>query len=260
MNRIFTFGCSFTEYVWPTWADIILHNNEGFNMGMRGSGFDALLYRLMETDRIFKLNNTDKIIIIFTTPIRWDLIISDDLEWSSHGQITTSELSKYENKLFNVDGLVFKSIYNSKLIKEYLEKRKLNYVIGSINNLYHNYGNYFETLSLNHKTYSLIKEIESEVKLDLIDIHSYLYNIDSWPPTKKWSDIVDYHPRPIQYFNWVNDVLLKNIDIQLKLSYNDVMEIESYIDGLKTMEECEIFFKEKYSDTYNKKMNRKIYL
>jgi len=34
MGRIFTFGCSFTEYSWPTWADMILHKREGVNYGI----------------------------------------------------------------------------------------------------------------------------------------------------------------------------------------------------------------------------------
>ena len=25
--RIFTFGCSFTQYHWPTWADILINEN-----------------------------------------------------------------------------------------------------------------------------------------------------------------------------------------------------------------------------------------
>jgi hypothetical protein len=33
-SRIFTFGCSFTEYEWPTWADIILYKNIRYIMNI----------------------------------------------------------------------------------------------------------------------------------------------------------------------------------------------------------------------------------
>lgn len=259
-KRIFTFGCSFTEYVWPTWADMILYGNEGLNVATRGTGNEAILYRLMEVDRKHKLNNSDVVIIIFTTPIRWDLIISNNSEWAGFGQVTTSALSKYENDLFTIDGLIFKSMYSIKLIKEFLDKRDVKYVFGSVNNLYENYGNYFEDFKLSNEINSLVKSVKDDVKLNLQDFHSYLYEQRYWPVSKKWSDINDYHPRPINYYNWIKDVLLKSVDIDLKITDSEVMEMELDIGGLKTMKECEIFFKNEYSELMDKKLTRKIYL
>ena len=42
-KRLFTFGCSFTQYNWPTWADILgrsLHQEgwEFHNIGRAGTG------------------------------------------------------------------------------------------------------------------------------------------------------------------------------------------------------------------------------
>jgi len=259
-NRIFTFGCSFTDYVWPTWADMILYGNEGFNMGIRGVGNEAILYRLLEVDRKYKLNNEDTVIIIFTTPIRWDLIISNNSEWSGFGQTTTSSLSKYENELYTVDGLIFKSMHTINLIKDFLDKKGVRYVFGSVNNLYENYGNYFENFKLSNEINSLVDSVKDNVKLDLQDFHSYLYGVKYWPVSKKWSDISDYHPRPINYYNWVKNVLLKHIDVDLKITESDVVKIESEIDKLKTMSECEIFFKNEYNELMGRKLTRGIYL
>lgn len=259
-SRIFTFGCSFTEYVWPTWSDIILYGNEGYNMGIRGTGIESTLFRLLEVDRKYKLTDKDKVIIIFTTPIRWDLIISENLEWCNFGQATTSTLSKYENELYTIDGLIFKSIYQTKQIKDFLDKKSVKYVLGSVNGIYKNYGNYFESLNLNNSTHRLIRDIECEVNLDLQDFHSFLYEGNQWTITKKWEDINDYHPRPMQYFKWVTDVLLKHIDVDLKITKDDIMEIESHIDRLKKMDQCESFFNSQYVDLMNKKITRGIYL
>ena len=35
---LYTFGCSFTKYVWPTWADLLLSQVDGENWGMCGGG------------------------------------------------------------------------------------------------------------------------------------------------------------------------------------------------------------------------------
>lgn len=259
-KRIFTFGCSFTEYVWPTWADMVLYGNEGINVGVRGVGNEAILYRLMEVERKYCLNENDTVIIIFTTPIRWDLIVSNNSEWAGFGQATTSSLSKYENELYTIDGLIFKSMYSIKLIKEFLDKRSIKYVFGSVNNLYENYGNYFENFELSTEINALVDLVKNEVNLNLQDFHSYLYEQKYWPVSKKWIDINDYHPRPMGYYKWIKDILLNDVDIDLKINENDILKIESEIEELKTMSECEIYFKKKHSDLMNKKLTRKIYL
>jgi hypothetical protein len=260
-DRIFTFGCSFTEYVWPTWADMILYGNEGHNVGIRGSGNESILYRLLETDRKYKLNQNDTIIILFTTPIRWDLIISNNSEWGEFGQVTSSSLSKYENELYTIDGLIFKSMYSITLIKDFLDKKNVKYLFGSVNNLYENYGNYFENFKLSNELNSLVKITQSNVNLHLQDFHSYLYRGNFWVTTKKWDKGADdYHPRPISHYKWIRDVLLKHMDIDLKITENDVLKIESNIDKIKTMNECEIFFKNEHNDLVNRKLTKKIYL
>ena len=47
MSRLFTFGCSFTNYAWPTWADFLGLEFEHFeNWGV--SGVLAMLQLLIE--------------------------------------------------------------------------------------------------------------------------------------------------------------------------------------------------------------------
>ena len=44
MSRVFTFGCSFTSFFWPTWADIIINDFEN---------------RLFELPSFEKVNNNE---------------------------------------------------------------------------------------------------------------------------------------------------------------------------------------------------------
>ena len=40
-KRVFAFGCSFTNYIYPTWADLIMHempSAECYNFGKAGGG------------------------------------------------------------------------------------------------------------------------------------------------------------------------------------------------------------------------------
>jgi hypothetical protein len=260
MGRIFTFGCSFTEYKWPTWADMILYGNEGYNCGVSGGGFDSILYRLIETDRKFKLTTDDKIIIVFTTPLRWDLIINQ--QWSTHGQVTNSpHFVKYLDKLFSIDGLIYKSFYNIQLIDDFLKYRNLNYVFGSLNGIYSHIGNYFEYHDISEETKGLIKYVSDRVNVELMDFKTFIMGqSESWTVTKKYkNDNSEYHPRPLTHYKWVTEILMKHMEIDLKLSENEIMEIETHIEKLEYVEDS-TKIKDVFPKFFNKRLLYSIYL
>lgn len=259
MGRIFTFGCSFTEYRWPTWADIILYGNKGYNCAVSGGGFDSILYRLMETDRKFKLTSEDKIIIVFTTPLRWDLITN--LSWSTHGQVINNPiLSKHQDKLFSIDGLAYKSYNNILLIDEYLKNRNLNHIFGSITDIYEHVGNYFEFFDMANETKDLINHVKNKVEIKLCDFKSFMGEDKSWEVTKKYKDDnSEYHPRPITHYKWVKEVLMKHIDIDLKVSENQIKEIENHIDKLEYVEDSNKI-KHVFPEFFDKRVSNSIYI
>ena len=260
MGRIFTFGCSFTDYRWPTWADIILYGNEGYNCAVTGGGFDSILYRLLEVDRKFKLTKEDKIIIVLTTPLRWDIIVNQS--WSTHGQITSNpSFAKYENKLFSIDGLAYKSFNNLLLIQEFLERRNLNYVFGAITDLYKHLGNYFEDYNRVSETDELIKYVKSKVKIELIDFKNFISDPDTpWVTTKVYKDNKsEYHPRPLTHYRWVTDVLMKHMNIDLKITQDQLLEVEKHIDTLVYDDES-FQIKDVFPEFFKKKLPIGLYI
>ena len=49
MSRLFVLGCSFTNYAWPTWADMLGTEFEVYeNWGYPGLGNRAICERLIE--------------------------------------------------------------------------------------------------------------------------------------------------------------------------------------------------------------------
>jgi hypothetical protein len=259
MSRIFTFGCSFTEYRWPTWADIILYGNVGYNCGVSGGGFDSILYRLMEVDRKFKLTSDDKVIIVFTTPLRWDIITN--YSWSTHGQILNSQFKKYENKLYSLEGLIFKSFYNIKIIHDFLENKKINYVFGSVNDLFLDLGNYFEKIDIIEETNELINYVKNNVEIKLLNFSKYTSSYKTgWTTTKKYIDNnSEYHPRPITYYSWVNDILVKEIDVDIKITKEQILEIEKHIDSMEYVSQSHEI-KNIFPDFFEHRLSYSIYI
>jgi hypothetical protein len=72
-SRLFTFGCSFTRYHYPTWADIVGKNFSEFqNWGRAGSGNNFILNSLNECDLRNNIDTNDTVIIMWSGLSRID--------------------------------------------------------------------------------------------------------------------------------------------------------------------------------------------
>lgn len=92
-KRLFTFGCSFTSYMWPTWADVIakeMPNAEFFNLGKSGSGNLLVSLRIAEANNRFKFTDTDLIMIMYSSYCREDRWVDGD--WISCGNIFNNDV------------------------------------------------------------------------------------------------------------------------------------------------------------------------
>ena len=61
-KRLFTIGCSFTYWHWPTWNDYIgLNFDEYHSLGCGGADNRYILYKFLEADKKYLLISTDDI-------------------------------------------------------------------------------------------------------------------------------------------------------------------------------------------------------
>jgi hypothetical protein len=72
-GRLFTFGCSFTKYFWPTWADIIGQDFDYFeNWAEPGSGNVRIAHRITECVYSKNLTKDDTVCIMWSGISRED--------------------------------------------------------------------------------------------------------------------------------------------------------------------------------------------
>lgn len=72
-KRFFAFGCSFTNYYWPTWADIIGQDIPIYeNWAERGAGNHFIFNSIMEAHSRHKFNRDDLVIVMWSTKERED--------------------------------------------------------------------------------------------------------------------------------------------------------------------------------------------
>lgn len=93
-NRLFTFGCSFTQYWrWPTWADALGQQAKHFeNWGLCGSGNSYSLYSLMECHQRHCIGPNDTVMIMWTNTSREDRYLKN--RWQEGGNVYWSAGSK----------------------------------------------------------------------------------------------------------------------------------------------------------------------
>lgn len=103
MKRLFTFGCSFTQYWrWPTWADALGQQSDYFeNWGICGGGNAQILYNLMECNQRNQLTAEDTVMIMWTNTSREDRYVKDrwfeggNIYWSAGSQIPAEYVKKF---------------------------------------------------------------------------------------------------------------------------------------------------------------------
>jgi len=104
MSRLFTFGCSFTNYRWSTWADCLAPEFDYFeNWGQGGAGNHYIFNSVMECDQRHNFGPDDTVVVC----------------WSS-----TQRDDRYVQKKWHTLGNVFNCpIYDPTYLKEYVEER-----------------------------------------------------------------------------------------------------------------------------------------
>ena len=102
-KRFFAFGCSYTEYEWPTWADILgrhYHNMgyEVYNFGNSGTGNVAIMHAVTKADSDYNFTDDDIICIMWTSWSREDRLARWDTQTT---ESTPPTWDKFGNSLSN---------------------------------------------------------------------------------------------------------------------------------------------------------------
>lgn len=212
MNRFFAYGCSFTKYYYPTWADIIISDTkEGYNCGRLGSGNQLIANRIWETNAVKKFNSDDTIIIMWSNFFREDTYKNG---WETKGNIFF-----YKDNI-SIDDLPYYVYRDCNLISSTiiaLKQTGANVISTSINNPYKD-----ELLLENTK----IKEILNRYKEWVYPQTKTITEFCNYPGIEKdktrphyllegkW--IIEDHPLPLEHCNYVENVLQYNVSEDTK--------------------------------------------
>jgi len=145
--RLFTFGCSFTNYNWPTWADLygLEYGAFHYNWGYAGLGNRAIAERLAECHARMEINSEDTVIIQWSSPLRHDYMRTnvrktEGTYWATHGSVFSKENSKvfdykWINTFWDEKAYLIHTLNNIVLTIKFLEGIGCKWMMTSMNDL-----------------------------------------------------------------------------------------------------------------------------
>ena len=216
MKRLITFGCSFTDYSWPTWSDIIAEDLgcEYENWAMGGGGNQQIARRaLYRMTRGFERDDT--------VMIQWSSITREDRwlnnRWICEGSVASSPtykddfLSKYWSWDNDVLNTAQARISTEHLLKPWLKyQMAMTWTDGDLNLLTDN---------------ATISDYWRQ-QVSTVDDLPY----EAHPFDNKASD---GHPDPLWWMTWVEQKIYPKMNLTLKdRTRQRVMDIQNYLMDL----------------------------
>lgn len=217
-NRLFTFGCSFTQYWrWPTWADALGRQAEHYeNWGLCGSGNSYQLYSLMECHQRHNIGSGDTVMIMWSNTSREDRYVRG--RWLEGGNIywaAGSRLSEnYVRDFADERGFLIRDLAVITAAKHFLNSagcdwRFLSMVPLSQTNEFVDLGNNPNNLPSDDKD---VRSLYSDTLACIMPSVFELVFYNDW--RSRTNGIIgpngeprDFHPTPMEHLEYVDLIL-----------------------------------------------------
>lgn len=237
-KRFFTFGCSFTNYHWPTWANILQQEMPTayfLNTGLSGTGNLFIFNRIIETNLRYNFNENDLIIILWSTFCREDRYKGHF--WSQVGNIFNQKeySEEFVKKYCDPRGYLIRDLAIISGTKVYLNSLPSDAIM-----LY--------SVPFNHQN-------EDNKIDDILELHKDLINSSytdllTLEFNGEWStgptfyhpdfkiDFLDYHPFTGRYASYLQKLNFPLKDSTMKY----VKDADLALENLKTLDEILKYF------------------
>lgn len=204
-GRLFTFGCSFTQYNWPTWADLLGREfEEYYNYGMCGGGNLFMSCSVAEAVARKNISSDDTVMVMWTNVTREDRYTD---RWICPGNIYTQAVysEEFVKNFITIRGCYIKDMAQIYLVDKLLEKIGCKYEFMSM-------------VDMNNNAQYSYKDSTDEVK-DILElyaptlkkfkpsVHRVVFNCE-WGNRPILDDLrLDPHPLPLEHIEYINHVL-----------------------------------------------------
>jgi hypothetical protein len=185
-KRFFAVGCSFTSFLWPTWADILSVelNVPYYNYGKSGAGNHYIANMVSQIIVHHNLNKDDLIVICWSSISREDRILKGG--WTTPGNLFTQSVynENFINNYVDIYGNLIRDLALIDLVRRALDTTGVKYVFCSMAD---------------------IDEIAREWYSDDVTTSDYIDKL-----LVRYSDTLSLFHKSFMSFLWNNDLNVKN--------------------------------------------------
>jgi hypothetical protein len=207
--RVFAFGCSFTQYLWPTWADVVGRSLGGTyqNWGLAGAGNVFIMNRFVECLTRHQIGADDVVLIMWSTAYREDRYING--RWNTHGNIYNQ--SFYDDafmRYYDDRGALLKS-FNAIVATNRLATQT------GARTIFTSFLPIAEADEYNPRygDSDIVAHYQPFLTDMLVDYRSHMLGDRPWP-IKHFIDGPDLHPLPRAHLRFAEEVVLPRLAVR----------------------------------------------
>lgn len=242
MERLFTFGCSFTQYGWPTWADILGRQFDHYeNWGMSGAGNMYIACAISECHVKNEIQANDHVIIMWSTINREDRYFGKG--WHTNGNVYTQQDlfgESWIKQFADPRGYLIRDLAMINLVQNFLEQVNATYYFLSMQDIYT-----IESQDWHEDVSDVLWHYRSVIKKIRPSIHQIVFDYDWYSrPSKivmrdaainplqktifKYQKKLrrqDLHPSPAEHLEYLDKVLPEiSVDEYTRSWVNDITQ------------------------------------
>jgi hypothetical protein len=209
MKRLFAFGCSFTNYRWFTWADILGMQHDSFqNWGQSGAGNHYMFNAMMECDQRNQWTDQDTVMVCWTNVMR------DDRYFEGRGWITLGNIADAQiyTKEFLADcvserGNLLRDIALIKAAKVMLESRGVTWRFLQMCDIIQ--PEPWDQRKMNYRDITdLYQDVISCLMPSYVDVLGHQFWQHRQDQRYRYpGGGIDYHPMPVEHLEYLDTVL-----------------------------------------------------
>lgn len=214
-DRFFAFGCSFTSWAWPTWADIIgrQFDDRYRNHGLCAAGNEYIINRLVETHARHRFTARDLVIVCWTNFAREDRY--RDNQWITAGNIFTQQIypQSWVRQWFDLKGALIKTSTALVSATHLLQDTACTYMFTSA--LPMQQVDQYSDGVIDDDLQSVISVYQDYYDLIQPSMAQHLWQGWKNPSPVRLRNDWDNHPDPVQHLKYVTDIISPVIKIDI---------------------------------------------
>jgi hypothetical protein len=241
-KRFFSFGCSFTDYQWPTWADIIgKHIPEYYNCGQSGAGNIFISNQISEMHQRYNFQKDDLIIVMWSSINREDKYIKN--HWVTYGNIYNNDFydKSYIKKYVDYRGFLIRDLALISMTYYFLNSLECDFCMLSMSNLVkltYNCGEHANFDKFSDQLSDVLKLYHTVISNIKPSFYDSLYDGNPPKPLKlkkrtgnnKFEYFFDGHAGPLDHLKYLAKVF-ENLKISKKVYefiFDETKKMNSY--------------------------------